>query len=73
VDEVVRSSADKRQQGLLDAPADEICRAQRHMRSAEQVDGRAGRYERKLETKAAAVTLRMPNSAAMRTVRCTIA
>jgi hypothetical protein len=29
-------------------------------RSAEQVDGRAGHYERKLETKAGEVTLRVP-------------
>src|SRR5438874_2676931 len=34
--------------------------AQRYERSAERVDGRAGHYERKLETKAGEVTLRVP-------------
>ncbi len=60
VDEVVRSSVEETLNGLLDAEADEICRAQRYERSAERVDGRAGHYERKLETKAGEVTLRVP-------------
>ena len=45
---------------LLDAEADQICRAQRYERSPERVDGRAGHYERKLETKAGEVKLRVP-------------
>lgn len=45
---------------LLDAEADEICRAQRYERSADRVDTRAGHYERKLETKAGEVTLKIP-------------
>jgi putative transposase len=60
VDEVVRSSVEQTLNGLLDAEADEICRAQRYERSAERVDGRAGHYERKLETKAGEVKLRVP-------------
>jgi putative transposase len=60
VDEVVRSSVEETLNGLLDAEADQICRAQRYERSAERVDGRAGHYERKLETKAGAVTLQVP-------------
>ena len=60
VDEVVRSSVEETLNGLLDAEADQICRAQRYERSAERVDGRAGHYERKLETKAGEVTLRVP-------------
>jgi putative transposase len=60
VDEVVRSSVEGTLNGLLDAEADQICRAQRYERSAERVDGRAGHYERKLETKAGEVTLRVP-------------
>jgi putative transposase len=60
VDEVVRSSVEETLNALLDAEADQICRAQRYERSAERVDTRAGHYERKLETKAGAVTLRMP-------------
>ena len=57
VDEVVRSSVEETLNGLLDAEADEICRAQRYERSPERVDGRAGHYERKLETKAGQVKL----------------
>jgi putative transposase len=60
VDEAVRSSVEQTLNGLLDAEADHICRAQRYERSAERVDGRAGHYERKLETKAGEVTLRVP-------------
>ena len=60
VDEVVRSSVEETLNALLDAEADQICRAQRYERSAERVDGRAGHYERKLETKAGQVTLRVP-------------
>src|ERR1700757_225513 len=60
VDEVVRSSVEETLNGLLDAEADQICRAQRYERSPERVDGRAGHYERKLETKAGQVALRVP-------------
>jgi putative transposase len=60
VDEVVRSSVEETLNGLLDAEADQICGAQRYERSLERVDGRAGHYERKLETKAGQVTLRVP-------------
>jgi len=57
---VVRSSVEETLNALLDAEADQICRAQRYERSVERVDGRAGHYERKLETKAGPVTLRVP-------------
>jgi putative transposase len=60
VDEVVRSSVEETLNGLLDAEADEICRAQRYERSAERMDGRVGHYERKLETKAGEVKLQVP-------------
>jgi putative transposase len=60
VDEVVRSSVEETLNGLLDAEADEICRAQRYERSADRMDTRAGHYERRLETKAGEVTLRVP-------------
>src|SRR5467141_849916 len=60
VDEVVRSSVEETLNALLDAEADQICRAQRYERSPERVDGRAGHYERKLETRAGEVTLRVP-------------
>jgi len=60
VDEVVRSSVEETLNGLLDAEADRICGAQRYEHSPERVDTRAGHYERKLETKAGEVTLKMP-------------
>ena len=60
VGEVVRSSVEETLNGLLDAEADEICRAQRYERSAERVDGRAGHYERTLHTQAGEVKLRVP-------------
>lgn len=46
--------------GLQDAQADQLCRARRYQRSAYRVDKRSGQYERKLETKACEVTLRVP-------------
>src|SRR3569833_447157 len=60
VNEVVRSSVEETLNGLLDAEADQICRAQRYERSPDRVDSRAGHYERKLETKAGEVTLKVP-------------
>jgi putative transposase len=57
---VVRSSVDGTLNGLFDAEADQICRAQRYERSAERVDNRAGLYESKCETKAGPVTLKVP-------------
>lgn len=42
MDEVVRSSVEETLNKLLDAEADQICRAQRYERSPDRVDGRAG-------------------------------
>ena len=60
IDEVVRSSVEETLNALLQAEADQICKAARYERSPERVDTRAGHYERKLETKAGAVVLKMP-------------
>jgi len=60
VHEVVRSSVEETLNALLDAEADEICGAKRYERSPDRVDTRAGHYELKLETKAGAVTLKVP-------------
>src|SRR6478736_7702451 len=60
VDAVVRSSVEETLNALLQAEADQICRAGRYERSPERVDTRAGHYERKLETKAGPVVLKMP-------------
>jgi putative transposase len=57
---VVRSSVEETLNALLDAEGDEICRAQRYERSPDRVDTRACHYERKLETKAGEVRLKIP-------------
>ena len=45
---------------LLEAEADRLCNAQRYERSEARRDTRAGHYERKLQTKAGEVSLRIP-------------
>jgi transposase-like protein len=60
VEEVVRRSVEETLNGLLEAEADQLCGAQRYERSPDRVDTRAGSYERKLETKAGQVTLKVP-------------
>ena len=60
IDEAVRTSVEETLNSLLDAEADQICGASRYERSADRVDTRAGHYERQLETKAGAVTLKVP-------------
>jgi hypothetical protein len=59
-DEVVRRSVEETLNGLLEAEADQLCGAQRYERSPDRVDTRAGSYERRLETKAGPVTLKVP-------------
>ena len=58
--ELVRGSVEETLNALLDAEADAMCGAQRYERSAERTDYRAGKYERKLHTKAGEVTLQVP-------------
>lgn len=60
LDEMVRGTVEETLNSLLDAEADEMCRAQRYERSPERVDTRAGHYTRKLQTKAGEVELKMP-------------
>jgi putative transposase len=60
VDAVVRRSVEETLNGLLEAEADQLCGAQRYERSPDRVDTRAGSYERKLQTKAGQVTLKVP-------------
>ena len=67
---MVRSSVEETLNGLLDAEADSICRAQRYERSPERNDTRAGHYERKLGTKAGEVTLRVPSQQPLRALGC---
>ena len=57
---LVRDSVETTINQLLDAEADELCRAKRYERTPDRVDTRAGHYERKLVTRAGEVELKMP-------------
>jgi putative transposase len=59
LDRVVLGSVEKTLNALLDAEADRLCNAQRYERSESRRDTRAGHYERKLQTKAGEVKLRI--------------
>ena len=60
LDRVVRGSVEETLNALLDAEADRLCKAQRYERSEARRDTRAGHYERKLQTKAGEVRLKIP-------------
>lgn len=60
LDRVVRGTVEETLNALLDAEADRLCNAQRYERTDARRDTRAGHYERRLETKAGEVTLRVP-------------
>lgn len=60
LDELVRGTVEDTLNALLDSEADELCGAARYERSPDRVDTRAGHYDRKLDTKAGAVTVKMP-------------
>src|SRR5215472_10928542 len=60
LDRVVRGTVEETLNALLDAEADRLCNAQRYERSEARRDTRAGHYERKLQTKAGEVKLRIP-------------
>ena len=58
--EVVRETVEETLNKLLDAEADELCKAQRYKRSPDRIDTRAGYYKRSLETKSGKVKLNVP-------------
>src|SRR6056297_3236222 len=60
LDEMVRGTVEETLNALLDSEADELCGAARYERSPDRVDTRAGHYDRKLDTKAGPVELKMP-------------
>jgi len=60
LDRVVRGTVEETLNGLLDAEADRLCNAQRYERTEARRDTRAGHYERKLQTKAGEVMLKVP-------------
>jgi len=66
VSEVVRhttewhKSVEETLNGLLEAEADELCKARRYERNAERASTRAGHYERGFQTTAGPVRLKVP-------------
>src|SRR5262249_43570923 len=60
LDGLVRDTVEQTLNALLDAEADALCGARRYERTPDRVDTRAGHYDRKLQTKAGEVTLRVP-------------
>ena len=60
LDRVVRGSVEETLNALLEAEADRLCNAQRYERSEARRDTSAGHYERKLQTKAGEVRLKVP-------------
>ncbi len=60
LDRIVRSSVEETLNGLLDAEADRLVGADRYQRTDHRRDYRSGHYERRLQTKAGAVTLKVP-------------
>ena len=57
---VVRGSVEETLNALVEAEADRLCNAQRYERSEARRDTRAGHYERRLQTKAGEVPLKVP-------------
>ena len=58
--ELVRGSVEDTLNALLDAEADQLCNAARYEHTEARRDTRAGSYERKLQTKAGEVKLKVP-------------
>lgn len=58
--QIVRGTVEETLNAMLEAEADVLCGATRYERNPERRDTRAGYYERKLETKAGEVTLKVP-------------
>src|ERR1700741_4143827 len=60
LDKVVRGTVEETLNAMLEAEADRLCNAERYERTAARRDQRAGSYDRKLQTKAGAVRLKVP-------------
>ncbi len=58
--EMVRSTVEQTLNGMLDAEADQLCKARRYEHTEGRTDQRAGHYKRKLQTKAGEVELKIP-------------
>ena len=60
LDKVVRGTVEETLNSLLEAEAERLCQASRYERTDARKDTRAGYYNRKLETKAGNVNLKVP-------------
>jgi transposase-like protein len=60
LDQIVRSTVEQTLNDMLNAEADQLCRARRYERTDSRTDRRAGHYKRKLHTKAGEVELKVP-------------
>ena len=57
---IVRGTVEETLNAMLEAEADRLCNAERYERTQARRDQRSGSYERKLQTKAGQVTLKVP-------------
>ncbi len=58
--QIVRSTVEQTLNEMLDAEADRLCNAKKYQRNEARTDTRAGHYQRKLQTGAGEVTLKVP-------------
>jgi transposase-like protein len=58
--EIVRGTVQETLNALLDEEADRLCNARRYERTEARKDTRAGYYQRKLQTRAGEIDIRMP-------------
>jgi len=58
--ELVRESVEETLNAMMEAEAEQLCGARRYERTAERKDTRAGHYDRKLDTGAGRVELKVP-------------
>ena len=58
--QIVRSTVEQTLNEMLDAEADRLCNAEKYQRNEARTDTRAGHYQRKLQTGAGEVTLKVP-------------
>ena len=58
--ELVRGSVEETPNTLLNEEANQLCNAQRYERTEARQDYRSGHYQRKLQTKAGEVNLKVP-------------
>ncbi len=58
--QIVRSTVEQTLNDMLDAEADRLCNAEKYQRNEARTDTRAGHYQRKLQTTAGEVNLKVP-------------